>query len=51
MLNQVGPICKRGDGDNEGGEPQMHELKSLVKRLVLQRQQAADADDESDFSD
>ena len=50
VLNQVGPICKLAD-DADSQEPEMHELKSLVKRIVLQRQQAHDDDEESFDSD
>lgn len=52
MLNQVGPICRRAGDDGEGKDPDAGDLKNLVKRMVLQRQQAADeADEDSDFSD
>lgn len=52
MLNQVGPICRKPGDDGDGEDPDAGELKSLVKRMVIQRQQSADeADEDSDFSD
>lgn len=48
VLNQEGDIC-RADGD-EAASHEDREVRQLVKRVVLQRQQDAD-DEDSDFSD
>ena len=48
VLNQEGEIC-RTDGE-AAAEQEEREVRQLVKRVVLQRQQDAD-DEDSDFSD
>jgi hypothetical protein len=53
VLNQEGSICREEEGSGAeaaGGDPQEREVRQLVKRVVLQRQQDRDNED-SDFSD
>jgi hypothetical protein len=47
-LNQEGDICR--DQSQVGDAPEEQEMRQLVKRVVLQRQQEVD-DEDSDFSD
>jgi hypothetical protein len=53
VLNQEGSICREEESSGveaaEGG-PQEREMRQLVKRVLLQRQQDRD-DEDSDFSD